>query len=125
MAIDYKGDLTCSIQARDMDASIEWYERTMGLQLMYRVDEIGWCEMTTPVKNVTIGISQVENPQGRGGATLVFGVRDIDAARSELESKDVRFDGDTMTIEGMVRLATFFDPDGNTYMLSQSLAAMG
>ena len=46
---------------------------------------------------------------------------DIDAARSALESRDVRFDGDTMTIPDMVRLATFDDPDGNKLMLYQDL----
>jgi predicted enzyme related to lactoylglutathione lyase len=120
-SIEFKGDLTCSIQSADMDAAIQWYQSMLGFQLMYRVDEIGWCELTTPVSNVTVGISQVETPQVRGGATLVFGVRDIDAARAELEGRNVRFDGETMTIEGMVRLATFFDIDGNKYMLSQSL----
>jgi uncharacterized protein YciI len=29
----------------------------------------------------------------------------------------VRFDGDTREIEGMVRLATFYDLDGNSFML--------
>jgi CreA protein len=48
-------------------------------------------------------------------------VLDIEAARKYLESKDVRFDGDTYEIEGMVKLCTFYDPDGNSYMLAQSL----
>ena len=52
----------------------------------------------------------------------MFGVTDIDAARTEMEGKAVRFDGETQVIPGMVKLATFFDPDGNSYMLSQSLA---
>jgi hypothetical protein len=34
----------------------------------------------------------------------------------------VRFDGETITIPEMVRLCTFFDVDGNTFMLYQSLA---
>jgi CreA protein len=34
----------------------------------------------------------------------------------------VRFDGDTCTIEGWVRLATLYDPDGNVLMLYQDLA---
>jgi hypothetical protein len=37
----------------------------------------------------------------------------------------VRFDGETREIEGMVRLATFYDPDGNTFMLAQRLDADG
>lgn len=120
-AIKYKGDLTCSIQTGDLDRAVEWYKSMLGFELLYRVEEIGWCELTTPVNGVTVGISQVERPEVKGGATLVFAVLDIDAARREIESKGVRFDGDTITIEGMVRLATFYDADGNRLMFSQSL----
>jgi len=44
---------------------------------------------------------------------------DIDAARKYLESKDVRFDGDTYEIEGMVKLCTFYDPDGNSWAVQE------
>jgi predicted enzyme related to lactoylglutathione lyase len=61
-------------------------------------------------------------PPPEGGAVLTFNVRDIETARRFLETRnDVRFDGDTCTIEGWVRLATVFDPDGNTLMLAESL----
>jgi hypothetical protein len=33
----------------------------------------------------------------------------------------VRFDGETRQVEDMVRLATFYDPDGNVLMLAQQL----
>jgi hypothetical protein len=32
-----------------------------------------------------------------------------------------RFDGETSQVEDMVRLATFYDPDGNALMLAQQL----
>ncbi len=38
-----------------------------------------------------------------------------------MESKNVRFDGETQTIPDMVKLATFYDPDGNALMLYQDL----
>ena len=50
-----------------------------------------------------------------------FTVKDIEAARAHLESLDTRFDGDTYEIDGMVKLATFYDPDGNAWMLAQRL----
>ena len=53
------------------------------------------------------------------GFAMLYKVDEI--AWAEFESHDVRFDGDTITIEGLVKLATFFDPDGNPLMLSQSL----
>jgi catechol 2,3-dioxygenase-like lactoylglutathione lyase family enzyme len=120
--IAYKGDLTCAMQVSNIEQSIEWFRDHLGFEVAFRVDEMGWCELSGPVAGVTVGLSQVEKPEVRGGATLVWGVEDIDRARQALESAGVRFDGDTLTIEGMVRLATFFDPDGNKFMLSQTLA---
>ncbi len=34
----------------------------------------------------------------------------------------MKFDGDTMTLPGLVMLATLFDPDGNKMMLFQDLS---
>jgi CreA protein len=77
--------------------------------------------MQTGVDGVSIGLGQTEEVKP-GNVTPTFEVKDIDAARKHLESKDVRFDGDTYEIEGMVKLATFYDPDGHSYMLAQNLA---
>lgn len=121
-ALGYDGGLTCAIQCADLGRAIAWYADVLGFELLYRMDEMAWCEMKSAVDRVQVGIGQVENPQTAGGATLTWGVVDIDAARGRLEAKDVRFDGETMTIPDMVRLATFFDPDGNRHMLYQDLA---
>jgi len=51
----------------------------------------------------------------------VFGTADVDAARKDLEGHGIKFDGDTMHVEGMVKLATLYDPDGNALMLAQDL----
>ena len=51
----------------------------------------------------------------------VFGVADIDVARRNLEQAKVAFDGDTIVVEGMVKTATFYDPDRNALMLAQDL----
>lgn len=53
---------------------------------------------------------------------ITFGVRDIDAARRHLEALGTRFDGETRLVGDEVRLATFYDPDGNTFMLSERVA---
>ena len=120
-ALNYDGGLTCSLNCTDLKRSIQWYQDTLGFKLLYQVDEMGWCELASAVTRVNIGLSQVEKAGGKGGATLTFGVKDIDQARKTLEGKKVRFDGATQTIEGMVRLATFFDPDDNALMLYQDL----
>ncbi len=122
MAIAYKGDLTCALGVGNIASSLDWYRDVLGFELMYHMEEMGWAEMHTSVHNVSIGLSQLEEVKTGGGATLVFGVLDIVAARAELGGKGVRFDGETTTIPDMVKLATFFDPDGNCFMLSESLA---
>ena len=117
---EYSQNLTISVGVSDFERAIEWYTDVLGFELVYKLDQYGWCEMSTATKHVTIGLGQNEDLK-TGGATPTFGVVDIDAARKHLESKDVRFDGDTYEIEGMVKLCMFYDPDGNSYMLAQSL----
>jgi predicted enzyme related to lactoylglutathione lyase len=119
--IPYDGGLTCAIQVRDITKSIEWYQSVLGFTLLYHVEEMGWCELSTGVQRVNVGLSQVEAPNVGLCAKLTWGVKDIDAARRSLESKKVRFDGATQEIPGMVKLATFFDPDGNPMMFYQDL----
>ncbi len=120
--IEWDGGLTAAMSVKDMGAAVAWYQDVLGFQLLYKLDEMGWCELQSPVARVNVGLSQVEEPKVEGGTTLTFGVKDIEATRTYLEGRDVRFDGPTQEIPGMVKLATFFDPDGNHLMLFQSLA---
>jgi catechol 2,3-dioxygenase-like lactoylglutathione lyase family enzyme len=117
---EYSENLTISVGVSDLEKAIEWYGDVLGLELVYKLDQQGWCEMATATKGVTIGLGQSEDLKP-GGPTPTFGVVDIDVARKHLESNDVRFDADTYEIEGMVKLCMFYDPDGNSYMLAQSL----
>lgn len=117
----YDGSLTLALGVRDRKASARWYTEHLGLELLYDVPEIGWCELSTSIAGVTLGLSEVEEP-GPGGPVPTFGVVDLDAARARLESAGVRFDGPPIEHEGMVRLSTFYDPDGHALMLAQNLA---
>ena len=121
MAIDYNGTITLSTSVSNIDESIDWFRNVLGFSEIFRAPEAGWAEITTPTEGVSIGLAQNEEVDGAGGTTPVFGVSDITAARAQLQEKQVRFDGETIEIPGMVKLATFYDPDGNTYMLSESL----
>jgi CreA protein len=116
----YDKQLVISVNVSDFPRALAWYREKLGFELLYKLDEYGWGEVKTPWPGVTIGLSQTEE-QRAGGTVPTFGVTDIDAARRHLESLEVRFDGDTYEIEGMVKLATFYDPDGNAFMLAQNL----
>lgn len=121
--LDYSGGMTCYVRVRDLEKSVKWYEEKLGLKLLFRADEMGWCELESPLAGLQIGLSKVPKVDPDGGATIVFGVKDIDAARRSLESQGVRFQGKTEVHEGMVKLAVFLDPDGNGITLSESLSS--
>jgi catechol 2,3-dioxygenase-like lactoylglutathione lyase family enzyme len=58
-------------------------------------------------------------PQANGIALL--GVDDVEAARAELESRGVEFDGETVDT-GVCHMAFFSDPDGNPLALHKRYA---
>ena len=116
--INYDGGLTVSMPVSELDKAIAWYEDNLGFTLQYRMDDIGWCEMVSPVDKVNVGLSVVEKPNP-GGATPTFGVQDIKRAKASLEEKGVRIDGDIINIDGMVSLLTLYDQDENSLMFYQ------
>ena len=116
--------ITFALSVRDRHASAKWYEDMLGFTLRHHIDEAGWSEMNTNTKGVVLGLGEQGEPQP-GNAIPVFGVADIHSARAALEQAGVDFDGETITMEGMVSLATFYDPDRNALMLAQDLSGQG
>jgi CreA protein len=115
--------LTIAIDVTDWNAARKWYSETLGLEEQFATEEAGWADFKSPVENTSIGLNRLEAgqaPSGRGGTTVTFSVANIEEARATLESRGVKFDGPTVEIEGMVKLATFVDPDGNGLMLAES-----
>ena len=121
-AIEWDGILTCPMETKNINNAIKWYEEVLGFELMYKVDEIGWCELKTPINNVHLGLSQVESPKVEGGATLTFGVKDVEAAKARVDAHQVKTDGDIVVYPGMVKLLTFYDPDGNKLMFAEDIS---
>jgi CreA protein len=119
--IEYDGRAVCALEVADLERSLQWYEQALGFEVVHRLESWGWAEMDTHLPGISIGIGQTEKPSTDGGVVITFGVQDIDKARAHLESFGTRFDGETRQIEDEVRLATFYDPDGNTFMLAQRL----
>jgi catechol 2,3-dioxygenase-like lactoylglutathione lyase family enzyme len=57
--IGYDGGLTCALGCSDLDTAIRWYESILGFSLLYRMDEMAWAELKSPVHRVNLGLSQV------------------------------------------------------------------
>jgi predicted enzyme related to lactoylglutathione lyase len=122
MTLNLVSELTVSMGVTDLDRSIDWYHRILGCELLFRVDDIGWCEMKTHMSGVTIGLSQNQAVAQGGNATNVWSVADIDAAKAHLDANGVKQDGEIQHIPDMVKLLTFYDPDGNTMMFAETVS---
>lgn len=118
--VTLENTITIALSVRDRHASAHWYAKTLGFETLYHADEAGWSEMATRTEGVTLGLGEQVEPRP-GNCVPVFGIADLDAARKAMEDAGIRFDGDTEVIEGMVKTATFYDPDDNALMLAQDL----
>jgi CreA protein len=119
--IEWGGESTAAVSVSDYDRSLAWYRDVLGFEPVFELEDYGWAQLRSPVDGLLVGIGQSEEVAQGGGATLTFTVRDIAAARGYLEGEGVRFDGDTRQVADMVKLATFYDPDGNVLMLAEQL----
>ncbi|MEM9667863.1 MAG: VOC family protein [Pseudomonadota bacterium] len=118
--IKTNGEITISFNVKDRAVSAAWFKTHFGFEEMFSMEDEGWTEISTDTPGVTLGFGDATEVQ-HGNCVPVFGVADIAKARSDLEAAETRFDGDTIHIDGMVKLATFYDPDGNAFMLAESL----
>ncbi len=112
--------ITIAMSVTDRHASAKWFESMLGFELLYHADEAGWSEMQTNTPGVVIGLGEHTKPVP-GNCVPVFGTADLGSARQKLEQANVKFDGETDVVEGMVKTATFYDPDGNALMLAEDL----
>lgn len=119
--VELDNTITLALTVKDRHATAAWFSEMLGFETLYHEDEAGWSEVQTNTPGVTIGLGEHMEP-APGNCVPVFGVGDIDAARGKLEAAKVSFDGPTDVVEGMVKTATFYDPDGNALMLAEDLS---
>ena len=106
-------------QVTDMEAAKRFYGEVLGLNKTFEMD--GWCEFNHADGSASIGLNQLREGDEERGATVVLRVDDLARMQKELSSKGVKFEGDVHEVPGVVRIATFRDPDGNRLQLCQVL----
>lgn len=112
--------ITIALSVKDRHASAAWYKDMFGFETLYHAHDAGWSEIATNSPGVTIGFGEQDTPNP-GNAVPVFGVSDFHDAKAKLSAAGVRFDGDVVEMEGMVRTETLYDPDGNALMIAEDL----
>lgn len=98
----------------NMDRTLEFYERALGLKLKFRDGE-RWAQFTLGDASFSLS-SRDEAPQGAQGATVVFEVADIDSCKTMIVSN-----GGTIVSERDMgshgKTLAFRDPAGNIVQL--------
>ena len=104
-----------SLLTQDIARAKRFYSDVIGLE----IESEGDSDMEFRCGQVTLDVfdpSSIGQQFAVSPAGLALRVPDVDAARAELESKGVVFDGYTIET-GVCRQAWFKDPDGNALML--------
>jgi catechol 2,3-dioxygenase-like lactoylglutathione lyase family enzyme len=105
-----------SFLTQDISRAKHFYSDVLGLEI--ETEDEGDMEFTCGQVTLDIfdpsSVGQPFDPSYRPGMALR--VADVDAARVELESKGLVFDGDTVQTN-VCRMAFFKDPDGNALIL--------
>lgn len=106
----------------DYPAAVEFYNQTLGLEHSVDYGKIPAGEVETG--NLTLQLldaAAIGREFTPNTHPIAFHVDDVEATRSELESKGVKFLAETMD-SGVCHMAHFTDPDGNALMIHHRYA---
>jgi catechol 2,3-dioxygenase-like lactoylglutathione lyase family enzyme len=111
-----------SVPVTDMQRATSFYRDTLGLPVL---DARGGFPEFQLGENVSVYLLNMESIgqafTAPHSAHIALRVPDVAETRSELESRGVEFEGDTLDT-GVCHMAFFRDPDGNALMLHRRYA---
>lgn len=110
---------------RSFEKAEDFYGRTLGLECSKRYDNALGGEFETGSLTIQlVDVSKVGREFEPSTGAIALHVDDVEAARSELESQGVEFNGETMD-SGVCYQAFFEDQDGNALILHHRYAPPG
>jgi CreA protein len=115
------------ITVSDIQKAKKFYHEMLGLPIQEDAPAYNWFEVAPTATGTRLGIGQehpdYQNEKAGTNAVVTFTVDNIIEEKQRLEKLGVTFEGDIMEIPHQVKLATFFDFDGNKFQLAQVLRA--
>ena len=110
------------LPTRNYAAAAAFYGDVLGLERSVAYDKIPGGEFETGNLTLQLLESEAIGLQFEPSKSPVaLHVDDVEAARAELESRGVSFEGETMD-SGVCHMAFFTDPDGNALLLHHRYA---
>ncbi len=111
-----------TVFVKDYPAAQKFYSEVLGLEHAVDYEKIPAGEYETGSLTLQImdaaSVGQEFKPSGN---PIALHVDDVAAARTELESKGIEFEGETID-SGVCHMAFFKDPDGNILMFHNRYA---
>jgi len=110
------------VGTQDFDRAVDFYGNVLGLPESARYGRMPGAEFETGtltlavIESEAFGLEFSPNPNA-----IALHVDDVEAARSELESRGVQFAANTID-SGVCHMAFFSDPDGNGLLLHHRYA---
>jgi predicted enzyme related to lactoylglutathione lyase len=106
-----------AVPTKDLDAAVEFYGNTLGLQRSVYYPERHFAEFETGTVTLSVIVAEKFGLDYQPNHNaLALHVEDVEAARATLTERGVEFAGDTLDT-GVCHMAFFSDPDGNALML--------
>ena len=113
------------VTVADIEKAKAFFHDKCGLEVTGgSAPEYGWLELVGKEGGMTLGVGKANaDCQGKAGvnAVVTMLVDDIVKTKKEMEAKGVVFIGDIMEVPGHVKMATFVDPDNNTFQLVEEI----
>jgi lactoylglutathione lyase len=120
-------NLMTIVMVSDMNASVQFYQHTLGLPLRFQTPE--WTEFDFGPSTLALHGGGKQSPPSMsreplaGTANIGFTVDDLDATVASLKGKGVRFVMEpTLREKEGIRLAVGLDPDGLAISFAQVVA---
>jgi predicted enzyme related to lactoylglutathione lyase len=111
-----------TLPTEDFDRATDFYGNVLGLECSARYGKMPGAEFETGTLTLAILESKAFGIEFHPhGHPIALHVDDVEAARTELESRGVEFAAETMD-SGVCHMAHFRDPDGNVLMLHNRYA---
>ncbi|MFZ5644915.1 MAG: VOC family protein [Bacillota bacterium] len=103
----------------NLEQTLAFYTEKLGFKELYYNANNRQAMLTTNTKDCLIGFAESQSLVP-SSTCITFEVDNIEQAVQTLQQKGIHFKDGIFEVPGVVKLASFFDPDGYKLMLSEA-----
>ncbi|MGE5405625.1 MAG: VOC family protein [Candidatus Saccharibacteria bacterium] len=116
----FKEGIGFHFNVSNLERAIAFYSEKLGFKVLDHDPSRGQAMLSTNSKDCIIGLAEAEAVVP-ASTCITFEVANIDQAVQSLQERGIDFAGEIMIVPSVIKLATFYDPDGYKLMLFSHL----